>query len=429
MTHYQSVDSLIQTIRQKLEHRPHLAQMFAQCFPNTLETTVEELDDSTTFVITGDIPAMWLRDSSAQVNPYIKLANEDTNLQRMLRGVIRRQASYILKDPYANAFNREANNNGFHKADLPPAGHWVWERKFELDSLCYPVKLLYTYWKTTNDPQVCDDLVHTMLWQIIKIMKIEQEHDSRSEYRFIRNVGPATDTLPFEGKGTRTNFTGMVWSGFRPSDDACTFGYLVPANMFAVVILGYMIELANKVYHDSELALQAESLRKDIEHGIQTYGIVNHPRFGRIYAYETDGYGNYNLMDDANVPSLLSIPYLGYRPVDDPIYQNTRRFILSKENPYYFEGKLARGIGSPHTEHGFIWHIALSMQGLTSTSAEERKELLHMLETTTADTDYMHESFHPDDPSRFSRAWFAWANSLFGEFVHMMVEEHPEELF
>lgn len=408
-------------MQRKLVHTPQLAEMFARCYPNTLETTVELLADESTFVVTGDIPAMWLRDSSAQVNPYICVAQDDPELQRLLRGLIQRQARYILIDAYANAFNREANGQG-HTDDQPTAGPWVWERKYELDSLCYPIKLCYKYWQATGDTTVFTETAREMLHKIVEVMQIEQHHDACSAYRFER---PApllpSDTLPFEGRGTRTNYTGMVWSGFRPSDDACKFGFLIPANMFAVVVLGYTIEIARQIYQDSELAAHAEKLRQEIEFGIQTYGIVEHPRYGRIYAYETDGYGNYNLMDDANVPSLLSIPYLGYRPMEDPLYQNTRRFVLSPDNPYYYVGGSAYGVGSPHTTAHSIWPIALCMRGLTSIDADEQEEMLRLLVATTAGTGYMHESFHVDDPHQFTRPWFAWANSLFGEFVHQLV--------
>jgi len=397
--------------------------MFALCYPNTLETTVEFLEDESAFVVTGDIPAMWLRDSSAQVHPYIGLASRDPDLQRLFRGLIQRQAHYIELDPYANSFNREPNGQG-HTADLPPAGPWVWERKYELDSLCYPVRLCYTYWKMTQDATIFTGQVHRMFSKIVEVMQIEQRHDTRSDYSFERpNPFLPSDTLPFGGKGTRTNYTGMVWSGFRPSDDACTFGFLIPANMFAVVILGHISEIAHKIYADESLVQQAEKLRAEIEFGLQTYGIVQHSRYGPIYAYETDGYGNYNLMDDANVPSLLSIPYLGYRPATDPLYQNTRRFVLSNDNPYYHQGTFASGVGSPHTPAGYIWPLALSMCGLTSIEPSEQLAVLEMLLHTTAGTGYMHESFHPDNPQQFTRPWFAWANSLFSEFVQLLISQ------
>lgn len=421
MNQYSIVNELIQEVRKRLAHNPQLADIFVRCFTNTLETTIETLEDGTTFIVTGDIPALWLRDSSAQVNHYIPLARQDAALQRMIRGLIQRQARFLLVDPYASSFNREPNGQG-HVGDQPEPSPWVWERKYELDSLCYPVRLCYRYWMATQDTTIFDDSLHQALRNIIQLMQTEQYHDERSEYRFERpNPLHSTDTLPFGGRGTRTNFTGMVWSGFRPSDDACKFGYLIPANMFAVVVLGYIVDIARDIYLDDEMVQTASSLRQEIDFGLQTYGIVHHPQFGQIYAYETDGYGNYNLMDDANVPSLLSIPYLGYRPADDAIYQNTRRFVLSHANPYYFEGKFGRGIGSPHTPAGYIWPMALTIRGLTAISASEQAEVLRMLINTTANTGYMHESFYPDNPSQFTRSWFAWANSLFAEFVYQVL--------
>lgn len=417
MIEYAAVYALNQATQDALSDRPELAAMFARCFPNTLETTVELLDDGTTFVITGDIPAMWLRDSSAQVRPYVALAAHDEDVQRLMRGLIRRQAMYVLIDPYANAFNREPSGRG-HAEDRPPAGPWVWERKFELDSLCYPLQLCHDYWEATHDATVFDDTLHQMLQRIVEVMRVEQRHDRDSPYTFERaDWLVPTDTLPNGGRGTPTAYTGMVWSGFRPSDDACAYGYLVPVNMFAAVALGHLIELARAIYHDEELAASAASLRDEIDAGIQQHAVVEHDRYGRIYAYEVDGLGHHNLMDDANVPSLLSIPYLGYRPADDPIYQNTRRFILSRDNPYYVDGAHARGIGSPHTPAGYIWHIALAMQGLTATDPAEQEALAAMLAATTAGTEYMHESFDPDDPAHYTRPWFAWANSLFAEFM------------
>jgi len=299
---------------------------------------------------------------------------------------------------------------------------WIWERKYELDSLCYPVQLLNDYVEATHDETIFDDTIHRMLKTIVSTMQTEQYHDQLSAYTFDRH-GVASDTLPLGGRGTRTNFTGMVWSGFRPSDDSCKFGYLIPANMFAVIILEYLSKFARQIYHDEELANAAQQLRSEIKFGIETYGIVQHPRFGRIYAYETDGYGNYNLMDDANVPSLLSIPYLGYRSAEDADTQRTRRFVLSADNPYFYGGETAAGVGSPHTPGGMIWPIALIIQGMTSPSPEEKIRLLNQLAQTTAGTNFMHESFHPDRPQQFTRPWFAWANSLLGQYLLQLSAE------
>jgi meiotically up-regulated gene 157 (Mug157) protein len=423
---YSSIQNRIHMIEQKfLSTSPELVSMFKQCYPNTLETTVELLADETTFIITGDIPAMWLRDSSAQVRPYITECAGDKDLKRLIRGLIHRQANNILIDPYANAFNKGGDGSG-HQSDLTQMGPFIWERKFELDSLCYPVQLCKEYWDATQDTELFNDSLHQALRIIVDTMRIEQNHDHHSSYTFERSEEHCmlpSDTIPFRGKGTRTNYTGMVWSGFRPSDDACKFGFLIPANMFAVVILGHIIEFAENAYQDHALAATAHDIRAEIEFGIQTYGVYQHLKHGPIYAYETDGFGNYNLMDDANVPSLLSIPYLGYRSMDDAIYQNTRAFVLSKDNPYYYEGMYAKGIGSPHTPHGYVWHIGLIMQGLTSRDHKEQDAIIQMLLHTNAETGFMHESFHPDHPEQYTRSWFAWANSLFGEFVWKWAEQ------
>jgi uncharacterized protein len=417
MPAYAAIYDNVREVRERLVDWPELADLFAACYLNTLETTVELLDDGTTFVVTGDIPAMWLRDSTAQILPYVPLAARDDDVRRLVVGLIRRQASYIRIDAYANAFNRAPTGPGT-PGDLPETDPWVWERKFELDSLCYPLALCRAYWDATHDTLAFDASTHEMAWTIVRLLRTEQDHDRSSPYTFERpHPWMPYDTLPFHGQGTRTNWTGLVWSGFRPSDDACTFGYLIPANMFAVVTLGALATLAYEVFDDTVLSEAATSLLSEIDFGIQTYGIVEHPRFGRIYGYETDGFGNHRLMDDANVPSLLSIPYLGYRPPTDLVYANTRRFILSRENPYYYEGRVARGIGSPHTPAGYIWPMALVMQGMTSCNPAEQRDVLRMLIESTAGTGLMHESFDPDDPQRFTRPWFAWANSLFAQLV------------
>jgi uncharacterized protein len=396
---------------------PQLARMFRQCFPNTLETTTVLTGDDT-YVITGDIDAMWLRDSSAQVHPYLPFCAEDETLRRVVTGLIRRQARYINIDPYANAFNFEASGRG-HQSDETEMNPWLWERKYEVDSLCYPIRLAYTYWKYTRDISIFTEEWLRAAQKIVETWRVEQDH-SRSPYRFERRDVSETDTLPNGGLGNPVAPTGMTWSGFRPSDDRCVYGYLIPSQMFAVVELAHMGEILNQVrYYRDEISFAAEcqNLQSEIDRGIQGYGIVHHDEFGEIFAYEVDGMENAVLMDDANVPSLLSIPYLGYTTADDPVYQNTRRFLLSKQNPYYHEGTVARGIGSPHTPPGTVWHIAVIMQALTSTSDEEIRGCLEMLKRTDAGTGFMHESFNPSRPEEFTRPWFAWANTLFGELI------------
>ncbi len=401
-------------------HYSALAPLAAQCFVNTCETTVKELSDGSYFVITGDIPAMWLRDSTAQVRPYVKYAKEDAELQKMLEGVIAKQAELVLIDPYANAFNESANGAGA-KDDTLLNDH-VWERKYEVDSLCAPLYLGYLYWKTTGIHRIFTESYHTMIEEIVKLFTVEQDH-KKSDYSFRRYDCVKTDTLPCKGKGRPVNVTGMTWSGFRPSDDCCTFGYLIPANMMAVKAMDYAEEICRECYQDEKLADACGALSEEIEDGIKAYGMVEHPKYGKIYSYETDGFGNYNLMDDANSPSLLAMPYLGYCDREDALYQNTRRFILSKDNPYYYEGSLAKGVGSPHTPEGYVWHIGIIMQALTSGSREEILACLDMLSRTHAGCNYMHESFEPSKPEEYTRAWFAWANTLFAELLDNLMEE------
>lgn len=419
------IPAILETRAQMLEeyyknHYEPLAGLARQCFLNTIETTVKELEDGSIFVITGDIPAMWLRDSAAQVRPYVRFAKEDEELQKILESVIEKQAQFVCLDPYANAFNESASGVG-HQDDTQLNDH-VWERKYEVDSLCAPLYLAYTYWKTTGIDKIFTDTFREMIGCVLKVFTTEQDH-TKSEYYFRRYNCPVTDTLPQNGKGRPVNITGMTWSGFRPSDDCCTFGYLIPANMMAVKALGYAAEMVRAGYQDEELAKECENLAFEIKDGIETYGTVEHPKYGKMYAFETDGFGNYNLMDDANSPSLLAMPYLKYCDKDDEVYQNTRKFVLSTDNPYYKIGTVARGVGSPHTPEGYIWHIGIVMQALTSMDKEEIMNCLEMLSKTHAGTNYMHEAFNPNDPTEYTRPWFAWANTLFAELLENLMEE------
>lgn len=396
-----------------------LKNLFYNCFVNTIETTIK-YQDNDTFVITGDIPAMWLRDSTSQVEHYLPFVSEYPELKDMFVGLINRQMDCILIDPYANAFNIEPNGQKWDN-DITKDSPWVWERKYEIDSLCFPIRLVYKYFKETGDLSFFNEKIYKVLNTILDVWEIEQHHFGKSDYSFQRLNCSETDTLCNNGLGNPVSYTGMTWSGFRPSDDACRYGYLIPSNMFAVVVLGYIADIADEVYGDKLLRLRALNLKEEIENGINKYGIIHDDVYGKIYAYEVDGMGNYNLMDDANVPSLLSIPYIGYRSLNDEIYRNTRKFILSKKNPYYYEGKFACGIGSPHTPPEFIWHIALCIQGITTNNKEEINEILNTLINSDGDTLYMHEGFHKDDPKNFTRDWFAWANSLFADFVYKKI--------
>ena len=405
------------------KYSPKLAELYKNCYPNTLETATEILDDGKVFVLTGDIPAMWLRDSTAEVSHYIPLAKENADIRAIIGGVIRKQREYIETEPYANAYKKEPNDHEEFN-DSPKNHPIVWERKYEIDSLCYPLRLTYLYWKATGDASILDKSFLNAAKITVDLWITEQNHFEKSPYRFTRLNCPYQDTLHNDGMGEPVDYTGMTWSGFRPSDDACRYGYLVASNMFAVVVLGYLNEMLEAAFpEEKELLAKAAKLRAEISDGIEKYAIVEHEKYGRIYACEVNGKGDYFLFDDANVPSLLSAPYLGFCGTDSEIYRNTRKFILSKDNPYYYEGKFAKGVGSPHTPEGYIWHIALSMQGLTADNAEEMREILRYLETTDGGTGYMHEGFDANNPDIFTRSWFSWSCALFAEFVEKAVDE------
>lgn len=419
------VEKHINEYCEKIEkYSPKLAELYRNCYPNTIETATEFMPDGSVFVLTGDIPAMWLRDSTAEVSHYIPLAAENEEIGNLIKGVIKRQRMYIETEPYANAFKKKPNRHREFD-DYPLNNPIVWERKYEIDSLCYPIRLTYLYWKATGDKSVLGEDFVKSAKITVDLWRTEQHHFEKSPYRFTRKKAPEKDTLGNNGMGNPVEYTGMTWSGFRPSDDSCRYGYLVASNMFASVVLGYLAEMLEAEHKDEiELISECKALKAEIEAGINKFAVIETENHGKIYACEVNGKGDYFLFDDANVPSLLSAPYLGFCDCEDEIYRNTRSFILSKDNPYYYEGKFARGVGSPHTPEGYIWHIALSMQGLTSNSPDEIREILHMLETTDGGKGYMHEGFDANNPKKFTRSWFSWSCSLFAELVEKAVNEN-----
>jgi meiotically up-regulated gene 157 (Mug157) protein len=413
-----AVDATIAEVKAKIKDQK-LAWMFENCFPNTLDTTVTYALKSgvpDTFVITGDIHAMWLRDSSAQVWPYLPLVNEDAALKNMVNGLIRRQAACVCLDPYANAFNDGPTGGDWQKdlTDMKPELH---ERKWEIDSLCYTVRLAYHYWKMTGDTSAFDNTWQKATRLIYETFTAQQRKTGRGPYRFQRHTERQLDTLSNDGWGNPVNPVGLIVSSFRPSDDATLFSFLIPSNLFAVVSLRQLAELYTKVAGDAAFAAKCTALANEVEAAVQKYGIVERAGYGEVYAYEVDGFGNYICMDDANIPSLLALPYLGYSDAADIIYQNTRRLIWSKDNPYFFAGKAAEGIGGPHIGYDYIWPMSLIMRAMTSTNDDEIRRCITTLRDTDGGTGFMHEAFHKDDAAKFTRTWFAWANTLFGELI------------
>ena len=424
-----AVEKKIKEIKAMLKN-PYLAWMFENCFPNTLDTTVHFRKTNgkpDTFVYTGDIHAMWLRDSGAQVWPYVQLANNDPKLREMLEGVIRRQFICINIDPYANAFN-DGPVGGEWQSDMTDMKKELHERKWEIDSLCYPIRLAYHYWKVTGDTSIFDEVWTEAIGNVLQTFKEQQRKDGVGPYKFQRRTERQLDTLNNNGNGAPVNPVGLIVSSFRPSDDATTLQFLVPSNFFAVTSLRKAAEILNAVNKDSNTAQQCLDLANEVETALKKYATYNHPKFGTIYAFEVDGFGNHLLMDDANVPSLLAMAYLGDVDINDPIYQNTRRFVWSDSNPYFFKGAAGEGIGGPHVAYDMVWPMSIMMKAFTSQCDEEIKACIEMLMTTDADTGFMHESFHKDDPKVFTRSWFAWQNTLFGELIIKLVNDGKLEL-
>ncbi len=425
-----AVEAKIREVQKLLSGNPRLAWMFANCFPNTLESTVHYRvvdGEDDTFVYTGDIPAMWLRDSGAQVWPYVQLCAKDKKLRKMLRGVILRQLKCINIDRYANAFNDGPTGAGWQK-DVTRMTKDVFERKYEIDSLCYPVRLAYWYWLVTGDATIFGDIWLQAVDNIVKTFREQQRKDGHGPYRFFRMTDRTYDTVGWNGYGAPVKPVGLIASVFRPSDDRTSLPFLVPSNFMAVSSLKKMAEILSKVNAKTEKAAECQALASEVETALKQYAVVDHPKYGKIYAYEVDGFGNQLLMDDANVPSLLGMGYLGDVPMDDPVYQNTRRFVWSEDNPWFFRGKAGEGIGGPHIGYDMVWPMSIMMKCFTATDDDEIRWCMRTLLATDAGTGFIHESFNKDDANDYTRPWFAWQNTLFGELVLKLIADGKTEL-
>lgn len=404
-----------------------LGQMVANCLPNTLDTTVElgtRDGHPDTFVITGDIRAMWLRDSTAQVWPYLPFARQDPRLKQLLRGVVERQTRCILIDPYANAFNREPVPSSEHAGDDTEMKPGVFERKWELDSLCSAIRLADGYWRATGDMAPFGTRWREASRLMLQTMRAQQRKHGSGPYKFFRNTDWPPDQVPRHGLGNPLKPVGLIAAMFRPSDDAALYPFLVPANMYAVVMLKRFSKL-HSALGNRDIAAESARLAAEVQTALRAHATAVTRRHGRVWAYEVDGLGNRLIMDDANVPSLLSLPYLGWCRQDDPTYRRTRALIFSNDNPWFHRGRAAEGIGSPHTPGRRVWPISIAMRALTSNDDREIAHCLRTLATTDAGTGFMHEAFDVSDPSQYSRPWFAWANSLFGELMLTVAAQRP----
>eukprot|EP00047_Mylnosiga_fluctuans_P014463 m.38692 g.38692 ORF g.38692 m.38692 type:complete len:478 (-) comp5521_c0_seq1:62-1495(-) len=441
-----SVEAVIANVASQIVDKD-IACIFANALPNTLDTTIyahTPIDGhNDTFVLTGDIEAMWLRDSMNQILPYMDFTSGDAGLRELLQGVVHRQTMQINTDVYANAHNYAASQGntphandqtskpaflGTRTAAMTPM---IFERKYELDSLCAFLKLSRVYHQATNDSTPFTPAWVDAIWAVLDAMADMQTPTASysGTYTFQRcDSCEPMDTL-IHGLGWPGAATGMVRSAFRPSDDATVYPFNIPANAMAVVELNHIAALLATLGQQSAAATAVE-LAKEIEEGIERYGVAVHPTKGEVYAYEVDGFGNQLFMDDANSPSLLGLPYLGYRPATDPRYKNTRSMVLdASTNPYFFAGTAGNGTGGPHNGLGWVWPMGIIMRAMTSTDDAEITMCLNMLRDTAANTGFMHESFWKDNAGQYTRPWFAWANSFFGELILTLTKKRPHLLF
>lgn len=376
--------------------------------PIQTETLFHELfadffkeSDGTTYVQTGDIPAMWLRDSAAQTIPYVRFVTAYSSLRVPFAGVIARDAKNILTDPYAEAFS---------------ADYHVWERKWEIDSLAWPVLLVFVYYTNTRDRSIFTPTLHRAMETIVATLECEQRHASCSRYQWPDAV-PTHDAYNPD--------TGMVWSAFRPSDDPVTYRFNVPQNAMAVVAMHLLAHFARQAFRDEPLAQRATELGRRIQAGLLRYGKVYSKKYGWMYVYETDGYGHDNLMDDANIPNLTALPWYAWCSAQDTVYLNTRRFTLSADDPYYYTGKYATGLGSPHTPAGWVWPLGIIGAALSTTQRADIVSAIDMLDRSDTLDGLMHESVNPNDPTQFTRPEFGWANAFWADLLFRTVAGYP----
>lgn len=445
-----------------------LARLFENAFPNTLDTTVRwhtngrnKADRKTqqvlqpssdraawqgaqSFIVTGDINAEWLRDSTNQLAQYMRLAKKDTAIENLILGAINTQAEYVIESPYCNAFQPPPpsglNSVGNGQPDtVHPAYEpsQVFECKYELDSLAHFLRLgnefnMYTDSTAFITPRwlkALDNLLTVLDEQGKPTFNEKTGAFERQVYRFQRQTNTGTETLNLLGVGNPLNYgTGLIRSAFRPSDDATILGFFIPANAMMATELKRTAEILRTV-GKTKLADNLKSRGESIEKGVWEHGVVKHQKWGTVFAFEVDGYGSSILMDDANVPSLLALPYLGFVQANEKTYQNTRAMILSKSgNPYYLTGKQFSGIGGPHIGLQNAWPMSLLIQAMTSDNDEEIKGLLHEVKKASP-LGLVHESVNVDQVSQYTRSWFAWANSVFAQTILDVAERKPHLLF
>ncbi|KAI6246360.1 Meiotically up-regulated protein [Erysiphe necator] len=420
---------------------PDLYRLFENSFPNSLDTAVKwkgvaanNSKEELAFLITGDINAMWLRDSANQMQSYrsfLKADSSSDSLASLFRGVINLQARYINLAPLCNSFQPPVesglNPTKDHDTDTvypPPDADQVFECKYELDSLAAFLQISTNYYEATQDIQFFKDFqwvsaVQTIITTTESLMKGTYALDgsvNKCPYTWQRQTSSGSETLVNSGCGNPVKGDiGLVRSAFRPSDDVVIHQYLIPANMMFASYLDSASKIVAILGTEDDLADHMHQFSQSIRAAINKYAIVPDAKYGDVYAYEVDGFGSVNRMDDANIPSLLSAPIIRYINKNDVIYQNTRRYVLSKDNPYFMRGPVINAIGGPHVGPGMAWPMASIVNIFTSDNNTEITSALREIVSSTAGLGLIHESINSFDESRWTRQWFSWANGLFGE--------------
>jgi hypothetical protein len=426
----EAVEEVIADVKSKLKD-PELAWLFENCFPNTLDTTVfyKEVNGKPyTHIITGDINAMWLRDSTCQVWPYIRYANKDKKLKKMIEGLINWQVECVLVDPYANAFKKDVSEHSIWADDFTEMKDELHERKWEINSLLFVIRLCYQYFKVTKDSSAFDAAWEKAMLLIVSTLKEQQRFENPGPYTF-RRISikyNSYEPIPNNGYGRPTRKNGMIHATHR-QDDPCVFPLYVPDNLMAIVELKHLAEMFRVISENEKAARSCEIMAKQIDKGVKEDAIIEHKVFGKMYAFEVDGYGSRILEEESTVPNLMCLPYIGACDVNDPVYQNTRRWLLSDWNPQFVKGKKDEGMGSTHYPRPpqLIWPLSTISRALTTNDDKEIRLCVEQLKRSNAGTGFIHETYVPDKPSEFTRAWFSWVNTYFAEMILILLEKKP----
>ena len=449
----QAVEDVVSKMEKTIKD-PDLYRLFQNAYPNTLDTAIKwkgfakGTDEELTFVITGDIDAMWLRDSANQMQSYLPVltaSSSNDSIASLYRGVINLHARYLLTSPYCNSFQAPVESgiapahNGAANSDWVTPNYspdFVFECKYELDSLAAFLEVSANYYTATKDLSFFGK--YSWVNAIKAVLKVAEEMKTptygedgkvlNSPYRFTRVTPRATETLANDGIGNPVaNGTGLIRSAFRPSDDSTIYQLFIPANMMFSAYLSSTADIMAKLNHTdaASLSKQMKDLSSSIRQAIEQHGIVNHPKYGKIYAFEVDGFGAQTIMDDANIPSLLSAPFLNYTDTSDPVYKNTRSLVLSSSNPYFMRGPAFTAIGGPHAGPAYAWPMAAIVRILTSDDDDEIRGQLKMLLGGTSELGLIHESVNSWNEWDFTRQWFSWANGLFGQMVLDLAGRKP----